>query len=307
MEEKTVKKVKLSMQVILSLVVLGVLLTTLACAATAPATPAPAAPQAKPTPAPAPQVITLKGQSCYPGGPWGSVGQGFREYAKWIEQRTNGQVKMTVADPGAIVPVAEMFTALSKGVFDVWMDAYPGYYAGAFPEALIHAGLPFTWENQTQVWDAFYNYGLLEEYRKLYAANNIYLISSNGPNADNGFQATFPFTSVNEFKGKKIGASGGEGELMKILGASPVLIPYAERYMALKTGTIDGIVTGLTMLEDAKLKEMIKYVCFEPNVNCFGCGQLINMDVWKKLPPDIQKITLRWSPCPQKIEMRLGI
>jgi TRAP-type C4-dicarboxylate transport system substrate-binding protein len=203
---------------------------------------------------------------------------------------------MTVADPGAIVPVAEMFTALSKGVYDVWMDAYPGYYSGVFPEALIHSGLPFAWERQTHVWDAFYNYGLLDEFRKLYSANNVYLASANGPGAENGFLSTFPFASVNDWKGKKICTGGAEAEFVKSIGATPVLIPYAERYMALKTGTVDAIISGVSMLEDMKLKEMVRYVAVEPNWNCFGCGQLINMDVWKKLPVDIQKIIENETP-----------
>jgi TRAP-type C4-dicarboxylate transport system substrate-binding protein len=232
------------------------------------------------------QVIRWKGQNAYVGGASGGAGPFF---AEWVKKVTNGRLIIDVAQANAIVPVPEMFRATSKGMLDFAGQYFGGYHAGQMPETDIETGLTFAWETLEHAWDAYFNRGLLEEIRKVYAENNIYWIPAF-PNQIQQIGSSFPISSLADLKGKKIRATGVVAEYVKLLGASPVSLPAPEIYMALKLGTVDAAVFGFTALEDMKLKEVWKYIIVSPNCNNLVCSFMINMNSFNALPQDIKEI-----------------
>jgi TRAP-type C4-dicarboxylate transport system substrate-binding protein len=242
-----------------------------------------------PFPAPAEQkVIKWLGQNAYVGSP----GRKGPFIANWIKEATGGRLIIDVKPPNAIVSVPAMFDAVAKGTIQFAGTYYAGYYASKFPETEIETGLPFSWPTGWEQWDAFENYGLREEFEKIYAEHNIkwFLCMSS---SIYGLQATFPINSLADIKGKKIRASGIYGDYVKLLGASPVSIPYAETYEAMRRGTIDGAVIGANSLKSTKLWEVTKYFLTEPNASSIPTNYLINMDAWNALPADIKEILNR--------------
>ena len=232
------------------------------------------------------EVIRWRGQNALVGGASGGAGPYF---AEWIKKVTGGRLIIDVAPAGSIVPVPEMFAATSKKVLDFAGQYFGGYYAGLMPETDIETGLTFAWETMEHAWDGYYNYGLLEEIKKVYAERNIYWIPAF-PNQIQQIGSSFPINSLADIKGKKIRATGIVAEYVRALGASPVSVPPSEIYMALKMGTIDAVVFGLVALEDMKLKEVWKYCIINPNCNTIVANWLINMDAFKALPDDIKEI-----------------
>jgi TRAP-type C4-dicarboxylate transport system substrate-binding protein len=66
-------------------------------------------------------------------------------------------------------------------------------------------------------------------------------------------------------------------------------MPLSDVYMAMETGTIDGIVTCPPLILSYKLNEVVKYGI----VTTFGCvseGVIMNMESWKKTPDDLKPI-----------------
>ncbi len=232
------------------------------------------------------KVIRWKGQGAFSGASASAAGVTF---GKWIEKRTGGRLVMNVEPPNTIVPVREMFPALSKGLLDFVGVYFSGYHGGMMPETEIETGLPLAWEYSDEVWDAYYQRGLLEKMRKIYAEKNVYYLAPCPAGQISQIMTTFPVKSLKDLKGKKIGAAGIVAEFIKLLGASPVNVPYPERYMALKLGTVDALLTGGSMLEDAKLKELVTHFIITPNVNSYSNSFLVNLKSWNALPDDIKK------------------
>jgi len=255
--------------VFVALVMIGFLLTIL---------PSQALSQAK--------VIRWKGQGAFSGASASAAGVTF---GKWIEKRSGGRLVMNVEPPGTIAPVRDMFSAVSKGLLDFAGVYFGGYHAGMMPETDIETGLPLAWESSEEVWDAYYQRGLLEKIRKIYAEKNVFFLAVCPAGQISQVMTTFPVKSIKDLKGKKIGAAGIVSEFIKLLGASPVNVPYPERYMAVKLGTVDGLLTGGSMLEDAKLKELITHFIIHPNVNSYGNSFIVNLKSWNALPDDIKK------------------
>jgi TRAP-type mannitol/chloroaromatic compound transport system substrate-binding protein len=241
---------------------------------------------AMPALAPAqPKVIHWKGQNAYPAGT--SQGYGIH-LAQWLERISEGRLKVDIAPPGAIVPVGDMFDAVSKGVLDFAGNYFAGYYMGKFPEQDVEAGLPFAYTSIEDFWDLLYERGGFDIFQQVYAEKNIKWFPST-PNATYHVGTnSFELKSIRDLKGKKIRAVGTMADYLKALGASPVYLPAPEIYMASKLGTIDGCVFATDALDDFKLKEVWKSYIKDPNGSCLITNYLINMDSWKKLPADLQ-------------------
>ena len=95
---------------------------------------------------------------------------------------------------------------------------------------------------------------------------------------------------MEDLKGLKLRTPGGhQTNYVKTLGAEPIFMPPGDVYMAIETGTIDGIVTCPPVILAFKLHEVVKHGV----VTTFGCvseGMVMNMNTWNKLPEDQKKI-----------------
>ncbi len=91
---------------------------------------------------------------------------------------------------------------------------------------------------------------------------------------------------------KKIRSPGGmQTAYLKALGAEPVFMPLGDVYMAMDTGTIDGLVTCPPLVLAFKLHEVAKHGV-KATFGCVSEGVVMNKKTWDKTPPDLQKIIM---------------
>jgi TRAP-type C4-dicarboxylate transport system substrate-binding protein len=99
-----------------------------------------------------------------------------------------------------------------------------------------------------------------------------------------------PVKTLEDMKGMRIRTPGGhQTSYIKALGAEPIFMPLGDVYLAMETGTIDGIVTCPPQLLSFKLYEVAKHAV----VTTFGCvseGVIMNGESWKKIPGDIKPV-----------------
>ena len=215
-------------------------------------------------------------------------------WVKWIKEATGGRLIVDLGTPGSIVAPGQQFDAVKKGVLDVVVPGMAAMYAGKMPEGYVEMGLPFACQTVEEGWDWLYNFGMHDEFVKVYDKHNIYpVIFSGGTLAQIG--ANFPLDTPGSIKGKKIRASGNFGEYVKMLGGSPVSLPWTEVYMAMKLGTIDAYQGAIGALAAEHLEEVSSHFLVYPNLTTFMNNILINKDSLSKLPDDIREIIVRDS------------
>lgn len=99
-----------------------------------------------------------------------------------------------------------------------------------------------------------------------------------------------PVHTLKDVKGLKIRTPGGfQTNYIKSLGAEPVFMPLGDVYLALETGTLDGVVTCPPLVMAFKLHEVTKYAV----VATFGCvteGVIMNQKSWDRTSDDLKKI-----------------
>ncbi|GKT37645.1 TRAP transporter solute receptor DctP like protein, partial [Aduncisulcus paluster] len=87
----------------------------------------------------------------------------------------------------------------------------------------------------------------------------------------------------------RVTASPVEIEVAKALGMSPTPIAWGETYTAMQQGTVDAEGNTFSLLCDAKHDEVIKYAVDSRHNYCMHI-LMMNLDFWKGLPPENQKI-----------------
>lgn len=101
-----------------------------------------------------------------------------------------------------------------------------------------------------------------------------------------------PLTGWDSFKGLKIRATGLENaQLLKMLGAVPVSMPFSDVPSALMTGAVDGVQVSSDAYWGAKLAESgkIKYVNLL-EIACMPTSIVVNRKALAELPADTRKI-----------------
>ncbi len=293
-----------------AILVLGLLVGSFGCASPAPSptptstpsptpttlvpSPSPSPKPTSPTPAPSPtqsQVIEWDFQTDYPLAEMAGRRMGA-ETAKWLEEITEGQLKIKVWDKGAFAATTESFEALRKGVFEA-LYTYGEYHSQKVPEVSM-INLPLLVESAWEAWDMEYQRGANKILSDVYAKNGI-KVFFNATNQQYNYGLTFVAQSIKDLKGKKIRAVGPYATLTTKLGGAPVNIPAGEIFMGLQTGVIDGYIQGIAGAKSAGTLALTRSYLFPTLSPIPNCVTGINMDAWNKLPANLQqRIERNW-------------
>ncbi len=231
------------------------------------------------------QTIRLRLQSY-----WGKEADlQFDEFTNNVKVATEGQIRIKRYPGGAIVPDAEMLSAVSKGTLDM-CHSYAGYWPGKVDTALVEAGMPGAWSDYDQATYLFNN-GLSDAVSEAYAEMNVkYLGVIMGGPFD--LLTKTPVKSLEDLKNMKIRATPNVAKILQQFGIPTVFLPGSELYVGLSTGAIDGVIYGgPNEYVGMKLYEVAKHYT---SLNMINPGYtdclLMNMDKWNSLDAAQQKI-----------------
>jgi TRAP-type C4-dicarboxylate transport system substrate-binding protein len=247
----------------------------------------------------APKTIKWKMQYHIPNtapiGPYGPNMFHWAIFKKWADimtKATEGQLQFEWLEPNAAFPDQEGLSAVGSGIVEACFTQ-PSYFIGQIPEQYVANGLPLAWDSVDEMYDAWYNYRLIDKMAPLFEKRGVVMFPTMTMEYMN-IHANFPAPGPEAVKGKKVRTWGQWGDYIKMLGGAPVPIPYAETYMALKLGTVDGAWTGAQSLETHKLKEVVKH--FVTNKTGAINAILINKKAFDTLPSNIKTLIHEATP-----------
>lgn len=229
-------------------------------------------------------VITLSYSIFFP--PTHAQGIAGANWAKEIEKKTNGRVKINVYAGGTLAKAPETYTAVTGGIADIGMSCF-AYTRGRFP-VMEAVDLPLGYpdgKTATRVANEFYQKmkpAELDDVKVLY-------LHAHGPGLLH--TKTKPVKTIADMKGLKVRSTGFSAKVVTALGGVPVAMPQPATYEALQKGVVEGTFAPMETLKGWKQAEVIKYT-----TNCRDIGYttamfvVMNKQKWEKLPADIQKI-----------------
>jgi len=213
------------------------------------------------------------------------------EFARKIEERTDGRVKIDISWASGLGKGDEVFTLAGRGAIDM-AAAAPGYYA----DQLLYwkaFQIPFVFDSAAEAMDVL---GKVTEEFPIYREemdkmNLVWLFQQpldpyylTGPSPE--------CNSVEALRGKKIRSFGADiPKAHNAIGAVPVTVPVIEVYEALQRGTIDYSFLNGGNIEQYRLYEPGKFSC-GPITAITGHNIVMGKRTWERLPEDIQEIFL---------------
>ncbi len=233
--------------------------------------------------------IRWKAQAGMPANSWSYEYQ-FSKFVELVNERSGGRLVIEIFPPGTIVDAYEQFSAVQRKAIEVGMGV-GGYNLKQIPEAYIEQGLFGTFLELEDVVDFYIHYKEGAVYELLDAAyreKGCHLLRSLGPSHLSLITQT-PIYSVAEIKGLKIKGSGAQPDLIKNLGAVPVTLAPAEHYMALQTGTVDGLIVPSYTIGTTHLWDVGKGL-LRPTLGQVAGNIYVNVEAYDSLPDDLQEI-----------------
>ncbi len=165
------------------------------------------------------------------------LGVAPENFARLVDEMSQGQLKIKVFAAGEIVPALEVFSAVSSGTAEMGHGA-AYYWKGKLQSAPLFTSVPFGL-NAQEMNGWLYHGGGLELWREVYAPFNLVPIPAGNTGIQMGGWYNRELKSLDDFKGLKMRIPGLGGEVFTRAGGTAVNMPGGEIFTSLQTGVID--------------------------------------------------------------------
>ncbi len=206
-------------------------------------------------------------------------------WAKEINKRTQGRVKINVYAAGALTPAAQCYDGVVKGISDIGMSCF-AYTRGRFP-LLEGLDLPLGYPSglaATRIANA-----MVQKYKPAELADtHVLYLHAHGPGILASKKAV---KSLDDLKGLKVRATGLSEKIVRALGGTALGMTQPETYEALQKGVVEATLCPIETLKGWKQGEVVDYVVDSSAIGyTTSMFVVMNKDKWNQLPPDIQAI-----------------
>jgi len=211
-------------------------------------------------------------------------------WAPNVAKRTNGQVNISITsfvELGLSGP--ETLDQVGNGTLDM-VDIYSGYVAGALPPIEIQSlwGMSPDWETSYSILS-----DLAEDIDETIsdATGGSHVLNRNWfAGSDQWFFADRPLQTPQDFEGLQIRSHAASlSDFIRGMGGEPVFLGPTEIYNALDRGFVDAVPTSPLLALADRLSEVSSYMS-GPIIGFGYTNNVINKDVWDRIPADLQQI-----------------
>lgn len=240
----------------------------------------------------------LRGAHIYPES-YIQSGQNLEEWARRIEERSDGRVSFDIVHGGALLNVGDHLDGIAAGLVDV-TSFYPIYFPGEFRIEGALTNIIDIWSEEVpdlegvvlihaQLHEEF------EEFRKEYEARNMHMLVPL-PADPYLIVCSEEVESLEDLAGRKMRTFGRYFPILQEgLGVEPISVPGSEAYQALATGLVDCVYSTPDWIYSNSLHEVAPHV-FVPapeksRPQLFATAVIaMNTNSFDRLPEDIQAI-----------------
>ncbi|MEH6476232.1 MAG: C4-dicarboxylate TRAP transporter substrate-binding protein [Sneathiella sp.] len=210
-------------------------------------------------------------------------------FAKELEKRTNGELKMEFHWGGALLKAKAAAKGIGAGAADMGFviglynpKLHLAYGLGDYPTAYSDA-----WVANRAMYDLVKNNKDLQtEFDKLNLKHVTNVTSTQIQLVCKGDAVK----TISDIKGKKVRGIGVYGKVFKDLGATPVRMSVYKAYQGLDTGLIDCTQIYSYAIPSFKLQEVASEVTLLDWGSLLGLSIAMNKDTWNELSPEHKEV-----------------
>lgn len=207
----------------------------------------------------------------------------MERWAKEVEKRTHGAVKVKTFPGGTLVGAKNMLEGVTSGIADIGNFAM-SYQPGRFPVSeavdLYHGFTSARVASQVLL-------DLVQKHQpKEFEKVKVLALFTCPPT---NLMTRTPVQSLKDLSGMELRVAGTSAEVLKLLGGVPVAMPQSDTPEAIQKGVVKGIVSSLEILQD------FKFAAYTPNATLVNLpvvsfAVVMNKAKWNSLPAEVQKV-----------------
>jgi TRAP-type C4-dicarboxylate transport system substrate-binding protein len=213
---------------------------------------------------------------------------------KDIEEQTKGQIKWKLIAGGQLADGKATFSAVQDNLMQAGI-AIAVYVPSAAPSLhTLSSTLVFGEDVVAASGAALETMTLncptcIDEFKKLNAVGLAGWVA-----APYKLLCTTPVKTVEDIKGKRIRATGGNAEMLRAVGGVPVAGTLVEALSLLQRGGLECVLGTTDWLRTIGYADFAKHVTdFSLGMSGPAVGLWLNRDTWNKMSPEVKKIHLR--------------
>ena len=215
-----------------------------------------------------------------------SVSNGLIPWFKEVEKATDGQIRIRFFGPNTICPVNEITQSIVSGAIDMGTSNHNAN-TGLFP---LHDVFFLPMIAQTSVVEGLVGWEMYRKYASLQKEmEKMKIVSYWGGGVLHVFTSKKPVRTLEDLKGLRlIGLNKGFADIIRALGAEPIVVPFSDVYMAMSRNQADGALWSYIATPSAKMEEFTRYVT-EVGLSSDLRFIAINQKLWDGMDPALQE------------------
>ncbi|SBW11689.1 TRAP dicarboxylate transporter-DctP subunit [uncultured Alphaproteobacteria bacterium] len=217
--------------------------------------------------------------------------EGLLAWAKAVEARTNGGVKITVFHSAQLGVEEDIIEQIRQGA-NVGQNTDAARLGNYVPEIAVLNG-PYFADNPEEVAKLRESPTIKKAIDDLAEKAGIRVVSFAWMQGYRHFFTNKPIKTPEDLKGLRIRTPPAPiwQESIRALGATPVALPFGEMYPALQQRAIDGVELVYNNIPAGRFYEVLKYANETRHITIVNF-EVISEKWFKSLPADYQKILL---------------
>ncbi len=212
------------------------------------------------------------------------------EFAKKVEQKTGGTIRVEIFPAGQLGNDSQVLDGAKLGTIDMAFAGNP--FFSAFAPELNIFDLPYLFRDKEHAYKV-YDGPIAAELLKSVERNGLKALGTLELGFRNLTDNKRPVKRPEDLKGLKIRTTPNPAHILafRLLGANPVAMPWTEVYLALKTGTVDGMETPTPLIYSTKIHEVQKYMSLIEHAYT-ALDVVMNLKKYQDLKPEYQHVLL---------------
>ena len=180
-----------------------------------------------------------------------------------VREKSGGRLNITLHYAGELVDYLEVFPSLQANMIQI-SNTSTLFWRGSLNVGWLTAGNlpPFVTRSLEDFEELYYKRGIDRIIGEEMAEKGIHYLGSHSV-GNTYFWSKKPINSLDDLKGFKVRFFGAMNDTMEHFGASPVMLPHPETYMAIAMGTLDGGRIGIAAqalgIAQGALDETVSY------------------------------------------------
>lgn len=214
--------------------------------------------------------------------------KGLIRFAELVAAKSGGALKVNVFPAGQLGDAVSMIENVMMGATDMFANV-ADWNQNVVKDYGIMA-MPFAFRDQAHMQKFLASDIYAAMKKEMVEKKKLRVLADNWYRVPRVLVTKFPVTSIKDLEGRKFRLANIKAyvETWKALGMKPTILPWAESYLALKTGIVDGMDSPFSSVYPEKFYQAAPYVTMT-NHSIAPFNILISEVVFQKLTADQQK------------------